>query len=240
MSIRGAVSAVALSFIFVLPTFAADLTPPIITPNVSGTAANDGWYTSDVAVSWTITDDESEATVLAGCEPVLITTDTAGQTLFCTALSLGGISTSTYTVRRDATAPVISYTNAKATYGIDEQVTIFCNASDALSGIATSDCRDITGPASMFLASNTFTATATDTAGNQGTGSVSFKVVVTASSLGTLVDRWVTNKNDARTLRKRLDRGDIDGFIKNVQREIGKSISPQHGLELIRLATTLL
>jgi len=96
----------ALGFVFALPLLAQDFTPPVLTPNISGTAGNHGWYTSDVAVSWTMTDDESDVIVLAGCEPLVVTNDTAGETVFCSALSLGGIATSSYTIRRDATAPV--------------------------------------------------------------------------------------------------------------------------------------
>lgn len=237
-SIRGGFFVAALCL--ALPGFAVDLTPPVITPNVSGTPGANGYYTSDVTVSWTISDNESAPMILAGCETTTITSDTAGTTLFCTALSLGGISTQTYTVRRDATAPVVTYTNAKATYDITEDVFIFCNAADGTSGVATSDCQNIIGPASMFASTNVFSATATDFAGNVGTGSVMFNVVVTAAGLKTLVAQWVTNTNDVRNLQRRLDRNDIDGFIKNVQREIGKSISPENGAELIRLASTLL
>jgi hypothetical protein len=225
---------------FAVPVFASDLTPPVITPNVSGTAGSNGYYTSDVTVSWTITDNESSPMIFAGCETTVITFDTSGTTLSCSALSLGGISTGTYTVRRDATAPVVSYTNAKATYDMTESVFIFCNAADATSGVASTDCQNIIGPATMFASTNVFSATATDFAGNVGTGSVMFNVVVTTAGLRVLVGQWVTNANDVRNLQKRLDRGDIDGFIRNVQREIGRSISPAHGAELIRLASMLL
>ena len=33
-----------------------DLTPPVITPTVSGAAGSNGWHVSDVTVSWTVTD----------------------------------------------------------------------------------------------------------------------------------------------------------------------------------------
>jgi hypothetical protein len=36
-----------------------DNTAPVITPSISGTAGSNGWYTSNVTVSWTVTDGES-------------------------------------------------------------------------------------------------------------------------------------------------------------------------------------
>ncbi|HEX2062757.1 MAG TPA: hypothetical protein VHK90_18600 [Thermoanaerobaculia bacterium] len=220
-----------------LPAFAiVDFTPPVVTPNVSGTVGGDGWFTSDVAISWTLDDPESTAAVLAGCEPVLLTTDTDGTTFFCSALSLGGITTMTYTVRRDATAPVVTYVNAKAVYGIDETISIFCNASDALSGVASTTCQDITGSARSFLTTNTFSATATDVAGNTGSASITFTIEVSASSLSGLIAAWVPKESLARNLQRRLERGDIVGFIRTVERESGKNIAPADAAELIRLA----
>lgn len=229
--------AVAMLCVVALPVFAADLTPPTITPNVAGTAGGDGWFTSDVAISWTIDDPESAPAVLAGCEPALVTTDTDGATFFCSASSLGGIATATYTVRRDATGPVVAYANAKSVYGIDETISIFCNASDALSGVASTTCQNITGTARSFASpTNTYSATATDVAGNTGSGSVTFTIEVTATSLGNLVAAWVPKASLVRNLQRKLDRGDIAGFIRTVTRESGKNIDPVDAAELIRLA----
>ena len=42
-------------------------TPPrSITPSVTGTLGNNGWYRSDVSVSWSVTDAESEITSTQG------------------------------------------------------------------------------------------------------------------------------------------------------------------------------
>jgi hypothetical protein len=43
-----------------------DTTPPQLTPTITGTLGLDGWYTSDVHVSWTVADPESEITQPSG------------------------------------------------------------------------------------------------------------------------------------------------------------------------------
>src|SRR6185503_1845976 len=67
-----------------------DSTPPVITPTVSGTRGTNDWYTSDVAVSWNVSDSESPIGATSGCDPVTISTDTTGVTLTCTATSASG------------------------------------------------------------------------------------------------------------------------------------------------------
>jgi HYR domain len=219
---------------------AQDFTPPVITPQVSGTEGNNGYYTSDVAVTWTVVDAESSAIVIAGCNPEVIDFDTPGETLICSAGSLGGVTTSTYTIKRDSTAPVVSYSSNATTFSLDQNVTIFCDAFDALSGVATTTCQDVNAPALSFgLGTHTLSATATDNAGNQGSGSFTFTVAASVNSINTLIDRYVTKPSVAKNLQKRLERGDILGFIKTVQRESGKSISPEHAAELVRLVLTL-
>jgi hypothetical protein len=66
-----------------------DTTPPVIGANVSGSLGNNGWYVSDVKVSWTVTDDESTVSGTNGCEETIIDIDTASTTLTCEATSLG-------------------------------------------------------------------------------------------------------------------------------------------------------
>ena len=67
-----------------------DSTPPVITPNVQGTLGSNGWYTSNVTVSWTVNDPDSSVTSQSGCGPTTISSDTTGQTLTCTATSADG------------------------------------------------------------------------------------------------------------------------------------------------------
>jgi hypothetical protein len=161
-----------------------DTTPPVIAPAVSGTLGNNGWYVGDVVVSWSVTDAESAISSSSGCDPVTINYDTAGVTLTCTATSLGGTSTRSVTVMRDATPPTVTYAGNAGSYTVDQTVAIACTAADALSGVASSTCADVAGPAWSFgLGPTTVAASAQDNAGNVGTGSTTFTVAVTAASL---------------------------------------------------------
>ena len=89
------------------PVTPSDDTPPVIAgPFITGTLGNNGWYTSDVQVTWTATDEESPVT-LSGCS-VSILENTAGSSFTCTATSEGGSATSSVTIKRDASAPSVS------------------------------------------------------------------------------------------------------------------------------------
>jgi len=83
----------------------ADTSPPVITPTVNGTLGSDGWYVSNVVVTWTLTDPESAVSSSFGCGPVTIVADTPGTTLSCTASSAGGTASASVTLKRDATPP---------------------------------------------------------------------------------------------------------------------------------------
>ncbi len=85
----------------------ADSSPPVVTPQVTGTLGKGGWYVSDVHVSWSVGDPESAVTSTSGCGPTDVTGDTAGLTLTCSAVSAGGAATASVTIRRDKTGPVV-------------------------------------------------------------------------------------------------------------------------------------
>ena len=138
--------AVAL-FVFTASIAAADDTPPIVTPNVSGTLGDNGWYTSDVGISWTIVDEESAVFTTTGCEGDVLTQDDTARTYTCSATSEGGTTVVSHTVGRDTTAPVINYSDNLGTYQLGDQIRIFCEAFDATSGVASSTCTDISGSA---------------------------------------------------------------------------------------------
>lgn len=117
----------------------ADSTPPVITPTVTGTQSG-GWYTSDVSVSWAVADPESPFTS-SGCTTQTVTSDTAGTTFTCEAASLGGNSSESVTIKRDATGPVIASAAASPSvlWPPDNKmraVTVSVSASDAGAGMA--------------------------------------------------------------------------------------------------------
>jgi hypothetical protein len=88
---------------------AIDTTPPLILPKIAGTLGNNGWYRSDVIVSWTVSDPESGIKSSSGCATSTITTDTAATTLTCSATNGGGLSSSVAaTLKIDKTPPAIA------------------------------------------------------------------------------------------------------------------------------------
>ena len=87
----------------------ADVTAPVITPNVTGTLGNNGWYRSVVTVNWTVSDPESGVTSSTACTPTNLTADTPGVTLTCSATNGVALSASVpITIKIDKTPPVIS------------------------------------------------------------------------------------------------------------------------------------
>jgi hypothetical protein len=87
----------------------ADVTPPVITPHITGTLGSNGWYRSAVAVNWSVSDPESGVASSTGCAPTNLTADTAGITLTCSATNGVGLSSSVpINIKIDQTPPVIS------------------------------------------------------------------------------------------------------------------------------------
>jgi virginiamycin B lyase len=86
-----------------------DTTPPVITPHISGTLGSNGWYRSNVTLSWDVTDAESGIASSSGCGTTTLAADTPGVTLTCSATNGAGLSASkAITIKIDQTPPVIS------------------------------------------------------------------------------------------------------------------------------------
>jgi alpha-tubulin suppressor-like RCC1 family protein len=157
-----------------------DTTPPVITPVITGTLGTNGWYRSDVTVTWSVSDPESTATPGSGCTTTTITTDTTGTTLSCTATSLGGTATQSVTITRDTTPPTITVTapGSAATYALGQVVSAAFVCNDAVAGISGCTGTAAAGqPIDTATAgAKTFTVTATDQAGNSASETVSYVV----------------------------------------------------------------
>ena len=166
-----------------------DLTPPMITPTVTGTLGTNGWYVSNVTVSWTVTDNESTITSQTGCGSQTVNTDTTGITFTCTATSVGGTSTRSVTIKRDATAPTITFasqTTPNPAGWNNTNVAVQWNCADALSGPTTPNTTNVV---STEGANQSATGTCTDNAGNTSTNTRSgIKIDKTAPTI-TFVSR---------------------------------------------------
>ncbi len=91
----------------------------------------------NVAVTWSVSDAESSVSFKSGCGVVPITNDTPGATFTCSATSAGGTATQSVTVKRDATAPVVTATTSPPPNGFGwrkQNVTVAFTGTDALSG----------------------------------------------------------------------------------------------------------
>jgi hypothetical protein len=125
---------------FLLTKQQTDTNPPVISPMLSGTLGNNGWYTSDVTVTWSVIDDESPIAAESGCDDTNVAADTTGITFTCSATSSGGSASASVTVLRDATPPTIiasvsSVANANGWRA--SPVTVSFTCTDATSGIAS-------------------------------------------------------------------------------------------------------
>ena len=183
------------------PPVTVDTTPPVITPHVSGALGTNGWYVGDVSVTWTVTDGGSAVTSSSGCDPVSITTDTAGLTLTCTATSGGGTASQSVTVKRDATPPSVAFGAHPASFTVDQTVVIGCTATDALSQVAV-PCAGVNAPAYQFaVGADTVSTSAKDGAGNTGTATTSFTVSDTPGSLCRLTGQFIDGSAKYRALK---------------------------------------
>jgi hypothetical protein len=172
-----------------------DPTPPVISSALNPLTPDgaNGWYTSDVTLTWTVTEPESPSSLVkTGCVDQNITTDQAATTYSCAATSAGGTADpNTVTIKRDATAPTNVQFNADepADGGRYFPTTVpsgtGCTADDATSGVAS--CV-VTGR-STAVGTHTLTATATDNAGNTATATRTYSVrVLTVSGFFQPVD----------------------------------------------------
>jgi len=143
-----------------------DTTPPAIAAQVLGTLGTNGWYTSNVNVTWTVTDSESELGEQNGCNTQNVTADTAGITFTCSATSEGGSTSESITIKRDATAPVVSLntrTPANNAGWNNTNVTLTWNCTDTLAGVTSST---IVHTVSAEGQNQSSTGTCQDNAGN--------------------------------------------------------------------------
>lgn len=140
----------AESYIRVWETVEASdpLPTPRVTSQIVGTEGTNGWYTSDVSLSWTLTPSPGVWTLSpSGCAPVTITADTVGTTYACTATNpTGGSISASVVIKRDATPPTFSASrvtppNAEGWNNTNVRVTFL--GDDALSGIAGAGTFDV-------------------------------------------------------------------------------------------------
>jgi hypothetical protein len=158
-----------------------DLTAPSVAVSVTGTVGNNGWYVSNVDVSFAISETGSGlGSASADCLGGSVTTDTVAETFTCTVTDNAGNASepASVTIKRDATAPTViwdSLINSGDSYYFgDVPVEPTCNGTDALSGMAGT-CS--IGGYATTAGLHTLTANATDKAGNVAAQTRSYSVL---------------------------------------------------------------
>jgi hypothetical protein len=163
--------------VFLWRTAGLDYSPPVITPTIAGTLGSNGWFVSDLAVSWTVTDAESPIDSQTGCDPSGVTVDTTATGFTCEATSAGGTSSASTVVKRDTVAPAVACEAPAPVFELGTPGAVVAGSvSDATSGPLASS---VTGVANTANAGS-FTAAVvgTDLAGTSTTRQCPYRVVV--------------------------------------------------------------
>jgi hypothetical protein len=195
-----------------------DATPPITSAAVSSSGNPAGWYNTDLTVTLSASD------VLSGVAKTEYNLDGAGWTIYGRPIPITaeGSYTLQYRsvdkasnqevdkdllVKLDKTKPTVTYSSHPASYTADQKVTFSCTAADQpnLSGLNSATCQNIDAPAYSFqLGTNTISATATDKAGNVGSGSTTFTVTTDAATLDRLIDQFLPTPPNTNGDRQQL------------------------------------
>ena len=166
-----------------------DTTPPVITPQIAGTAGNNGWYLSSVTVTWSVTDPESGIASSTGCGPTTLTATTTGTTLTCSAKNGAGLSNSaSTTIKVDLTPPTLTVPatiTVNATSSAGAAVTYSVTATDVIDPSPVVSCAPASG-STFPIGTTTVTCTATAVSGNRSTAT--FSVVVNQPQTGGSAD----------------------------------------------------
>jgi uncharacterized repeat protein (TIGR01451 family) len=177
-----------------------DPTPPVITPTVTGTAGANGWFVGPVTVSWAVTDAQSAvSSTSAGCATTLVSAQTAGQVISCSATSAGGTATQSVAVRLDTTAPSLT---CPANVTVNQGQAINLGTPTVSDAMTPTPAISNNAPASFPLATTSIVWTARDDAGLSSTCTQQVTVNPVVSPTTTDIQLTAsTSSNEARLNR---------------------------------------
>lgn len=159
-------------------TIRLDKTAPTISGAVvSGTPGGNGWYVGPVTVHFTCSDGRSG---VATCPDDVILTANGANSASGTATDKAGNTavTAVSGINIDTESPTIAVVNvAGGTYTLGAVPAASCTAGDGFSGLAGSCVVTISGGTPNGVGTFTYTARATDTAGNTATTTGSYRVI---------------------------------------------------------------
>lgn len=126
-------------------TIVADTTAPTTTSALSGTAGNNGWYTTNVVVTLSATDNVGgtgvASTTLDGSSytaaRTISTEGTTSHTYFSVDNSSNTETTNNLTLKIDKTAPSAAITSHTSNQAVRGTISFVGTASDATSGLAS-------------------------------------------------------------------------------------------------------
>ncbi len=179
------------------PDVPGDPTPPVVTPAITGTPGDNGWYTSNVTVNWLIEDPESSSSRRADAKPRRsLRTRRARRSHArrrATAARRRSASRSRST-RHHPSANVTPSRSADANGWYNHTLTVTFAGSDAMSGLdSCTPSASYSGPDS---ANASVSGSCRDKAGNTTPTSLALNYDATApSNLGGSPSRG-PNKND--------------------------------------------
>jgi hypothetical protein len=187
-------------FVFADSSLTMATTPPAVTAATNPPAPNgaNGFFTSDVGVSFAVSDPESPPTS-SGCGPTTVNTDTAGTTITCTAQSLGGTTTVPVQIKRDASPPTApSFNIAAGTIGqANTPDAATCTSTDPTSGVPANGCQ-VSG-FSAAIGPHRLTGVARNNAGLTSSANLDYRVVRTPAVLSLSAARRVKLRSFLRS-----------------------------------------
>jgi hypothetical protein len=233
-----------------------DATPPLIGLTVTGTAGANGWYVSDVIVSWTVTESETPITSSSGCGTSTVSADSAGVTFTCTATSQGGTASRMVTIKRDVTPPDLHLpgpTSVNASQPTGAVVTYTATATDNVDPVPSLTCMPVSGTL-LPIGGTTVNCQATNAAGLSSTGAFTITVLSPSQQVVNLTDIVNSLPNPPgnslgtklQNILADINAGDTSGactkltsFINEVNAQRGRQISPIDADRLIQAAQTI-
>lgn len=132
--------------------------------------------------------------------------------------------------------PIVTFSGAASSYTVDEYVDIACDVTDTGGGIAYDTCIDVYAPAWSYPAgTTTYTASAFDLFGQEGSDSVSFEVGVTYDSLIAITERFIDHNGVENSLVQKIEAasrartpeaqdGQVQAYINEVEAQSGNHI----------------
>ena len=148
---------------------------------ITGTLGSNGWYVSNASVKWTVTGE----TRTQGCETQMLSTDTPGQKITCTAWNDDTLeeANKSVTIKLDKTAPSVSLAlerNPDANGWYNHPFTVAWAGADATSGVSGCTATRYAGPDN---GNGLVPGSCLDKAGNLAGSSFPFRYDTTAPTI---------------------------------------------------------